>query len=110
MQRTQAPPGAPGNLPGSVAMKAPKIEPHLNSLTVASHHKAKNTLPAGLSRGTGVGSQPCCTPQQRDATRLAFLRTLQAQIEDNTYRIDGAAIAQRMLASPVARRMLDIDE
>lgn len=100
--------GVPGTLPGSVAMKAQKIDPHLNSFTIASHYSAKNTRPARLRKNAVAGTQTPLLPYENDKTRQAHIKTLQAQIDANTYHVDSAAIAQQMLKPSIARRMLDM--
>jgi len=100
--------GVPGTLPGSVAMKAQKIDPHLNSFTIASHHKAKNARPVRLRKSAIAGTQTHLVPYKNDQTRQTHLKTLQARIAANTYHVDSTAIAQQMLKPSITRRMLDI--
>ena len=99
-----------GTLPGNVAMKAQKIDPYPNSLTIASQRKAKNTRPARLRKNAVAGAQARLIPQENDKTRQAQIETLQAQIDANTYHVDSTDIAQQMLESSLACRMLDVTD
>lgn len=111
MQHAPTSPGSSSGQPaGNVAMKAQKSDPHLNSLMIASHHKAKNTQPARLRKNALADAQTRLIPHKNDKTRLAHVKTLQAQIDANAYRVDNIAIAQHMLKSSMTRRMLDLKD
>lgn len=99
-----------GTLPGSVAMKAQKIDLYPNSLTVASQRKTKNTRPARLRTDAIAGAQARLIPQEDDKTRQAQVKILQAQIDADTYHVDSTDIAQQMLESSMACRMLDVTD
>lgn len=91
-------------------MKAQKIDPYPNSLTVASQHKAKSTRPPRLRKNAIAGAQTRLVPQENDKTRQAQIKIVQAQIDANTYHVDSTDIAQQMLESSMACRMLDVTD
>jgi len=99
-----------GNLPGSVAMKAQKIESYPNSRTIPSQCKAKNRQPTSPRQNALVGAQRRLTPYKNDQPLPAHVKAIQAQIDANTYHVDSTTIAQHMLKSSMARQMLDIEE